>query len=202
MYSLRNGLGAFNPPARPLWIDPGYPPDPGIVARNTANNDAYQRALDMAQAQNNYDGCMQNAQNANTPQQYAEVVARCNGQYQIQAAPDVPTLPQYLQAPAPGYVAPVYTPLPYAPSPGVYGTLYGNAPVYNPPSPAQNPTGAGAPTGGQASVPAGSQPQPTADNADQGDSEGTLFDLKFFGVPAWALAAGAALFMFGGGRGR
>jgi len=86
------GLGVFNAPARPDWVDPGYPPDPAIVARNTAENSAYQVAVQMEQAGNNFDQCAANAQNANSPEQYAEVMARCNQQAEIQSAPMNPVV--------------------------------------------------------------------------------------------------------------
>lgn len=94
-YWLRGGLGVFNAPARPNWIDPGYPPDPAIVARNTAENSAYQVAVQMEQAGNNFDQCAANAQNANSPAQYAEVMARCNQQAEIQSAPMNPVVSYY-----------------------------------------------------------------------------------------------------------
>lgn len=100
-YALRgrdgrlHGLGVFNLPSRPTWIDPGYPADPAIVARNTAASDAFELAVQQEQAGSNFDQCALNAQNANSPEQYAEVMARCNQQAEIQSAPMVPTVQYY-----------------------------------------------------------------------------------------------------------
>lgn len=75
------GLGVFSPPAQPAYRDPGYPPDPAIVAQNNVLSNAYDLAMAGAQAQNNRDQCEQNAQNATSPEQYAATMARCAGAY-------------------------------------------------------------------------------------------------------------------------
>lgn len=117
------GLGNFTRPPQPNYEDCPPPFDSACVARNAAKVDAYDRAVELAVSQDNFDDCMQNAQNANGPAQYGEVAARCNAQYQIQAAPDVPTLPQYVGNNPPPVLT--YTPYAYDPTPGVYGTLFG-----------------------------------------------------------------------------
>jgi hypothetical protein len=76
-----HGLGVFNPPARPDWIDPGYPPDPGIVAHNTDQNNQYQVAMAGAQAENNLDQCLANAENATPGAQRDSVLASCGQAY-------------------------------------------------------------------------------------------------------------------------
>ena len=81
------GMGTFSPPATPNYQDPGYPPDPAIVAANEVLANAYDLAMSQAQASNNQDQCMQNAQNATPGAQYDAAVAACNGQFAIQNAP-------------------------------------------------------------------------------------------------------------------
>ncbi len=132
MYGLR-GLGAFDPPARPAFIDPGYPPDPGIVALNTANNNAYQRAMELAQASNNYDQCEANAQNATSQAQYDQVMAMCRGQAAQQTGPEAGDLPVTYFTPG--------QPLSYTPGgPGI------TPPSYTVPAFAQNPPAFVSPT--------------------------------------------------------
>ena len=80
------GMGVFTPPATPNYQDPGYPPDPAIVAANEVLSNAYDLAMSQAQASNNQDQCMQNAQNATPGAQYDAAVAACNGQFAIQNA--------------------------------------------------------------------------------------------------------------------
>jgi hypothetical protein len=80
-------MGTFNPPATPNYQDPGYPPDPAIVAANEVLANAYDLAMNQAQANNNNDQCMANAQNATPGAQYDAAVAACQGQLAIQSAP-------------------------------------------------------------------------------------------------------------------
>jgi hypothetical protein len=76
-----HGLGDFDPPDRPVWVDPGYPPDPAIVAANTQKNNEYQVAIAGAQAQNNLDQCLANAENATPGAQRDSVLASCGQAY-------------------------------------------------------------------------------------------------------------------------
>ncbi len=124
MYGLR-GLGLFAPPPRPVWIDPGYPADPAIVALNTANNTAYQQQVQGAEASNNFDTCELNAQNANSPEQYAAVIARCQGQAAQQTGPEAGDLPVTYYTPG--------RPLSYSPGGGAI-----TPPTYTVPAFAQN----------------------------------------------------------------
>ncbi len=103
-------LGVFDAPARPDWIDPGYPPDPAIVATNTANNNAYQKSVELAQADNNFDQCAANAQNASSPEQYAQVMARCHGQEAQQSGPEAGDLPVTYYTPSKTAGASPYNP--------------------------------------------------------------------------------------------
>lgn len=80
------GLGDLVP--LPSYEDPGYPPDAAIVARNNAKNAQYGLDVEKAQADNNYKVCLANAQNAATPQQYNDTLARCQGQWTDQT-PDI-----------------------------------------------------------------------------------------------------------------
>jgi hypothetical protein len=107
-------MGVFTPPAYPL--DPAGgglhcdPRDSACVARQNDLSNAYDLALSQAQANNNLDQCHANAQNANSPEQYAAVMAACSGQFAIQDSPDpVAALAVALRTPAaaPTYTAPV-----------------------------------------------------------------------------------------------
>src|ERR1700693_6213126 len=84
MYGLRGarGFGDYTSDiARPVYVDPGVPPDPAIVAANTAANNAYQVAVAGDMAKNTYDTCVSDA--GNNPAQYqGALLARCAGNYQ------------------------------------------------------------------------------------------------------------------------
>lgn len=193
MYQLRNeGLGVFNPPVRPNFIDPGYPPDPGIVALNTANNNAFQVAMDIAQASNNYDQCELNAQNAKDQAQYDEVMARCRGQAAQQAAPDVPTTTYY----TPGQ------PISYSPGGPAIATPVYSVPTWAAVQPTFTPPISLAPPPVSTSPAPAPTPSGPAPAGSSNDSWNSLSHLGEIPVWAWAAAAGVALFAFGGGRGR
>lgn len=184
-----SGLSAFNPPARPVWVDPGYPPDPAIVAANTAANDAYQVAMQQEQAGANFDQCALNAQNANSPEQYAEVMARCQQQAEIQAAPMTPVVRYY--DPVTKTVTPVGgtpgpTPIPVAVQPAA------PTPQWAPPPIAARPAVVAGEPGATSTLAPVTGGLPTVAG----------FDLSKIPWWGWAAAAGAVVFMFGGGRGR
>jgi hypothetical protein len=79
-YWLRGGLGVFNPPSRPVMED-CIPFDVQCVDRNRIKGDVYEAAVNKAQADNNRDQCYANAANANTAEQRAAVMARCDAAY-------------------------------------------------------------------------------------------------------------------------
>ena len=81
------GMGIFTPPATPNYQDPGYPPDPAIVAANEVLANAYDLAMNQAQANNNNDQCLANAQLSQGQPNYDALVAACGGQLAIQSAP-------------------------------------------------------------------------------------------------------------------
>jgi hypothetical protein len=86
LYGSRFGLGAviLQPPTYENCDD--Y--DSACVARNQVLSNAYDLAASQAQAQQNMDQCMANAQNATPGAQYDATVARCNGQFAIQNSTD------------------------------------------------------------------------------------------------------------------
>ena len=198
------GMGVFNPPARPDWIDPGYPPDAAIVAANTAKNDAYQVAVQQEQAGANFDQCAANAGNANSPEQYADVMSRCQQQAEIQSAPENPVVTYYTP---PAASTPV-TPPPAVPAPQIQPTV--QQPAFTPPSPATVARPAFlapvvTPAAAPVVTPAG-QVVVTSSGAQTAPSVAlpTVAGFNLSTIPwwGWAAAAGVALFAFGGGRGR
>lgn len=80
-YFLRDsGLGDLTLPPPAVWIYPGYPPDPTIVAANTAASNAYQAAVAAAQVSNNDAQCISNA-NQNPEPYRTQMLAACGGSY-------------------------------------------------------------------------------------------------------------------------
>jgi hypothetical protein len=75
-----HGLGVFNPPGQPDYEDCD-PRDTPCVMRNSAKSNANVLAIAGAQAQNNLDQCLANAENANSPEQKASVLASCGQAY-------------------------------------------------------------------------------------------------------------------------
>jgi hypothetical protein len=121
------------------------PHDTACVMRNQALNDQTLVAIQAGQAQNNYDQCLSNAANASSPEQYADTIARCNGQYSTQAPPSYTP-----QAWSPvEYNQPVnlvYGPAPVSPNTSAPAPTYTStaapapapiAPVYVAPAPVQ-----------------------------------------------------------------
>jgi hypothetical protein len=156
------------------------------VALNTRNNDAYQVAMEGATAQNNFDQCAQNAENANSPEQYADVMARCNQAYQnagayVASTADTPvswyggggSVAPFVGVNVPVKPAPKMAASAPAPSPG---TLAPVMPAAAPGAPLLSPTFSLPTVGG--------------------------FDLPSIPWWGWGLAAGAAFLAFGGARGR
>lgn len=97
MYGIKGmrGFGVWNPPNRADYgLDPGGggmhcdPRDVACVLEQTAAGNAFDLAMSQAQAQNNLDTCMSNAENATSQAQYDATVARCQGQFAIQNAVD------------------------------------------------------------------------------------------------------------------
>lgn len=83
------GVGPIVPGGMPLIAWPDYascdPLDVACVSRNQGLSDKYGLDLKAAQASNNYAQCVANAGNATTPEQYAAVMARCEGQRSLQS---------------------------------------------------------------------------------------------------------------------
>lgn len=177
-----HGLGVFNPPAPPTFIDPGYPPDPAIVAQNTLNNNRYQVAIAGAQTQNNLDQCRANAQNALPGAQRTAVLASCDQVY----------------ADAGAYAAES------AATPVTWNTG-GGSPI---PFEGNQPATAALAAQRAAVAPAVTAPAATvAEGAPVLGQTLTLptvggFDLSLIPWWGWLAAGGVALFAFGGGRGR
>jgi hypothetical protein len=87
------------------------PRDSACVERNSNRNTAYALQEQAQRVGENFNQCEANAQNASSPAQYAEVMANCKAQAEIQAAPMMQGdqwAPIYIP-PAPAYgAAPVY----------------------------------------------------------------------------------------------
>jgi len=260
------GLG-FGP-TPPVWENCD-PKDVACVLRNTLASNAYQEAMNVAQAQNNRAQCEANARNAGSPGQYAEVMASCAAAYAQQSQPDVPTLVLTPPAPGPAYQPPVPNPsvpgyvppsvvprggsLSFTTSRGSLAMQVGDTWLVSITGATPNATvtvsgsGAGGPfagssmgttdgagnfsksgavgageigawnetwavggaTSGSVSFTvtqalAGGTPgsgTPAGGRAPSGSTVGG-FDLSKIPVWGWAVAAGVALFAFGGGRGR
>ena len=80
------GMGVFTPPATPKYaVCETY--DSACVAGNEALANAYDLAMNQAQAQNNNDQCLANAQLSQGQPNYNALVAACGGQMALESAP-------------------------------------------------------------------------------------------------------------------
>ena len=80
------GMGVFTPPATPKYaVCETY--DSACVAGNEVLANAYDLAMNQAQANNNNDQCLANAQLSQGQPNYDALVAACGGQLAIQSAP-------------------------------------------------------------------------------------------------------------------
>ena len=193
------GMGDFTPPAVPNYQDPGYPPDPAIVAANNVLNAAYGAAMQQAQVSNNYDQCAANAQNATSQDQYDQVMASCGGQAAIQAAPMAGDLPTEAARTVPNVdpVIPTVTPAPWSGLPATpawssASQISSVTPATVTPSvaPAVTPAGQVVVTSSGAQTAPGATPTPVASS--------TGFDLSTIPWWGWAIGAGVALFAMRG----
>jgi len=209
-YRRHRALGAYNPPPAPTMQDCGIPPDPACVLANNAAEVAYQQAIGDAQASNDRDICIANANQSDEPWR-SQMIDQCNQRWPQGYSGEVPienlTPPQAANAMlTPTQEATQYdvaqaaqaaqlraelakanqTFIPPSALPNVFVSKDPAAPppVVNPPKPPVTPT----PSGPNAPAP-----------ASAGGSMG--FDLSSIPTWAWlAAAAGVAYFAFGGHR--
>lgn len=104
-YGLGYGFGDFNPPSAPSYEDCD-PRDTACVERNQAKDVAYQQGILIAQASNDRDVCVSNAQQNPEPYQ-SQMMADCASRWPAGVATTVPIqnvpvsyLPAAFQTPA------------------------------------------------------------------------------------------------------